>query len=95
MTPRPPDIRFVLTAKKIQPTNVSICCYQVYYFDNKFFPNDTPKEMHTHRMQFYGADTFPRMVMADTCGLVGTNPTRVFGAAKVIATRKAYTFFTY
>jgi hypothetical protein len=58
---------------------------QVYYFDNKFFSEDTQRSLQTPRMQFYGGDKFSKLVMADTSGLVGTEPSRVFGAAKVIA----------
>jgi hypothetical protein len=35
------------------------------------------------RLQFYDGETFSRLVMADTSGLVGTIPRRVFGASKV------------
>jgi hypothetical protein len=66
---------------------------QIYYFDNKHFGEDTPMSLDIPRLQFYDGETFSRFVMADTSGLVGTNPRLVFGASKV--NYKQSFFLTY
>ncbi|RLM70123.1 hypothetical protein C2845_PM17G06390 [Panicum miliaceum] len=57
--------------------------YVVFYFDNLEFKGEIQRPFGLPRVKFYDSCTISGLVMADTNGLRGSPPTRVFGTGKV------------
>ncbi|KAL6593289.1 hypothetical protein ACP70R_049042 [Stipagrostis hirtigluma subsp. patula] len=67
------------------PPAGAILFLQIFYLDNIAYGNDTTDMTTTPRFKIFNQKLLSRLVMADTVGLKGPNPSRVFGAGKLCA----------